>query len=1793
MSIRLSRRKIQQMIDTDASQKSVRVNNGGGSGGDSGGGSGGGGGVTWWQYSPTDDTITFLKRIASAVFDRLRVTTRLIFGGSDEVDTYITGIAGDNTAETSTHDIVTPNYGKKKYLSREHDDTAQGWLTVLQGIRTLETFLDENTAGGGLFTDDQERAKLVADVARIRDKVLGSLTIEDALSVLGSLNVHNSSSQVNSFADGTTISNYIAKFNGNARIDETLVALAGMYVNVVKSMNYNGDGPFDAGWMMTNNKSGHSYLVVDELFVRMKAIFTELEIRKISYAGGNIVFSHAGSKIVAVKSLSKKIAVAVAGTVATISGPVNVTGQVLNIDGGVTVSGKVATLTDNLVTYAYRCYAMKDDGTTATENWWHVNDQARCQTFNIVEPGTYQNAENTYYWRRVLNTGYEKIALTEGQTEENYDYVDLSVVDCDTGSDAPKAGDSIVQMGNRTDTDRMGFISLEVSGDDAPAIKVYKNVNGYTLNNKRKICISPKYTELHLQKMVIETEYDAQPVAMERGPWDEIPGHRCYYYNVVQYNGSSWLCIYPEEGIGGVTYTTEEPSENATYWQYYAKAGKDGKDGKSFNIQGTVNSVSELPQTGEEGQAWIVKINDVGHLYVWDTTSNTWKDSGQIQGDPGRGIQSVTVSYGKSNSSTVIPSDWESSVDSLNIQAGDYLFTRMVMNYTDETHGEPSYSIGYIGINGSSPVVGDIDNEVISIACDASGKTISAGSREIGVAIYNGQQPVTLNNISVPSVPSGLSVVTDKVNGKITISWAQGVSLSEVSNIVVKPNAIIDGVTYERTLGVTVNGVRPGADGTPATIYDIIATLSSIKKNQSGTPAVSVISATRQKTVGDVITSDTTDGTFKYKIDGGSEQTYTNNTEIQTRNISTSIEFIFRVGGKIVDRETIPVVSDGRDGESVEIDESNTFTKYQQGNSGTTAPTGTWQTTIPTVADRKFLWTWVHTAYSDGAATDSYSVSYKAANGTSVTITSSSTKYAITDNGTQPADSSFIYNSIPPFELGQYLWTKTEVTYSDGNSTKTYTVSRLGTDGINGLPAAYLNLSNTDIDIEVDENGIATKDFKREITYDMGAAGKTLFVMNISVPTTAHVSIPAYTMSALKNGIITVSGKTATITEPATVSGTRATLSSKYVALPQIIVNVNKGDTVTESNVTVNGTAVDTDGNEYTAISLFTITRQYYAPALQVVLSPEVIILTQNEQTKQIDLSSAYTDIVMRIGGTDITSGLGITAEVSQVEDRPTCSVSVNGNRVSITAINTTAAGSGVYFDKGYIDIHVTYQGNVYTQRFSFYCNLLGTWKETVENDTETAVAEKITYGYDHKTGQTGSLEAIGKYIRSSEENISTIQSDVYDGQGNVKLVSKTELKQTADSISLSVYGQSGINLLSGNTNVRATSVFVRDCYLYNGRSYTFETAVTGNGTANIALQKMNTNGSATLVWLQQVESGVGQTTISVKNFNITEDSRYQIRVSEISGVTIDWVQIEQGTFTSSNAVYHDVSTDLQRTGINIFNGIITLDATSVRINNGTTTAAMFTDGKIKGTYLQVTNLEAVSGTIGGFSVGEHLIKSSNNKIILNDNGSATIGKMSVDTSGNISATDVDLTGKITATSGKIGNFIISNGVIKSSESSPNISLDANGQSKIGNMTVALNGDITVSNMTANDGIFKGVIRAEKGLAYKIVQYTIAVNASQNMSNDDVVVYVKTTGSGGLGSQLPKLYLPNPEYGIGQMVYICNREGSTQTLRIMASNGHNIYPGNYSYIDLVGNGVICFVFDYVRGQWWQFSALNT
>lgn len=69
----------------------------------------------------------------------------------------------------------------------------------------------------------------------------------------------------------------------------------------------------------------------------------------------------------------------------------------------------------------------------------------------------------------------------------------------------------------------------------------------------------------------------------------------------------------------------------------------------------------------------------------------------------------------------------------------------------------------------------------------------------------------------------------------------------------------------------------------------------------------------------------------------------------------------------------------GDAGTSVTV--SSTSVTYQASSSGTTAPTGTWSTTIPSVSNGQYLWTRTIVNYSDGKSTTSYAVGYKGTNG--------------------------------------------------------------------------------------------------------------------------------------------------------------------------------------------------------------------------------------------------------------------------------------------------------------------------------------------------------------------------------------------------------------------------------------------------------------------------------------------------------------------------------------------------------------------------------------------------------------------------------------------------------------------------------------------------------------------------------------------------------------------------------------------------------------------------------------------
>lgn len=145
--------------------------------------------------------------------------------------------------------------------------------------------------------------------------------------------------------------------------------------------------------------------------------------------------------------------------------------------------------------------------------------------------------------------------------------------------------------------------------------------------------------------------------------------------------------------------------------------------------------------------------------------------------------------------------------------------------------------------------------------------------------------------------------------------------------------------------------------------------------------------------------------------------------------------------------------TNGSNGTSVTV--KDTSVTYQVGSSGTTVPTGSWVASPPSTSAGQYLWTKTVVTYSDGKSTTAYSVSRNGtngSNGSSVTVTSSAVSYQASSNGTTPPTGTWSTTPVTG-SAGQYVWTRTVVTYSDGKTTTSYSVSRNGTNGANGADA--------------------------------------------------------------------------------------------------------------------------------------------------------------------------------------------------------------------------------------------------------------------------------------------------------------------------------------------------------------------------------------------------------------------------------------------------------------------------------------------------------------------------------------------------------------------------------------------------------------------------------------------------------------------------------------------------------------------------------------------------------------------
>lgn len=233
-------------------------------------------------------------------------------------------------------------------------------------------------------------------------------------------------------------------------MDYLIRLLGGVITDNIESQNFIS-GALGTGFLVKRDpKTGRSYAEFDEIYVRLKAVFESLTIKELQSVGGEILLTLASIECTKVEKIS--VASVYDSSGARLYDSDNAALYVPVATGGV-----------------YRCYFTADDGEKAIINQFSAGDMAQCRQFNI-KAGVYENVANRYYWRYVLSVG------------ENY--IDLSVDDCEEGSDIPQAGDKIIQLGNKTDPARQNAILLSAYGLTAPTIQMLQGIDSYTLEGK-------------------------------------------------------------------------------------------------------------------------------------------------------------------------------------------------------------------------------------------------------------------------------------------------------------------------------------------------------------------------------------------------------------------------------------------------------------------------------------------------------------------------------------------------------------------------------------------------------------------------------------------------------------------------------------------------------------------------------------------------------------------------------------------------------------------------------------------------------------------------------------------------------------------------------------------------------------------------------------------------------------------------------------------------------------------------------------------------------------------------------------------------------------------------------------------------------------------------------------------------------------------------------------------------------------------------------------------------------------
>lgn len=415
-----------------------------------------------------------------------------------------------------------------------------------------------------------------------------------------------------------------------------------------------------------------------------------------------------------------------------------------------------------------------------------------------------------------------------------------------------------------------------------------------------------------------------------------------------------------------------------------------------------------------------------------------------LPGKNGVGLKTTTITYGMSDSDTVMPTNWTSNPPIL--VKGKYLWTKTQWVYTDLS-SETGYQKTYIPQNGSKGDDGLPGKDGVGLVNTTLryAKSTDGVNKPSGVVVANFPNEIKPNRSSIDN-----NITTDL---KVNLEQGKTYILSAETN------------------GTFTNQHNPNQSSDNATIWLVNPSFSTW----------AVISDTNTAN-GTRYTHNRPTGEYNIRVNGykTDNSTWVKNIVFEDGTWSPDIPTVNP--GEYLWTRTTWFYSDGTNEQGFSVAKmGEQGPKGDRGNDGIpgkngigirntsvlyglsvseTVPPTAWYPNPPALVKGQWFWTKTVWTYTNNTTETGYQKTYVARDGNDgnngiagkdgVGIRSTTITYAQGTSGTVAPTTGWT-SQVPNVPAGQFLWTKTVWSYTDNTNETGYSVSKIGEQGPQGV----------------------------------------------------------------------------------------------------------------------------------------------------------------------------------------------------------------------------------------------------------------------------------------------------------------------------------------------------------------------------------------------------------------------------------------------------------------------------------------------------------------------------------------------------------------------------------------------------------------------------------------------------------------------------------------------------------------------------------------------------------------------